>query len=295
MKRIVFLCVANSARSQMAESLARQLLGPDWIVQSAGSQPTAVHPLAVQVLSEVGLDAGGQTSKSVHDIDFIDVDVVVTLCADEVCPVISPGQQGKPVKPIQRLHWPLPDPAAPLGDDLAQVELFRQIRDRIAGYLKLLKVTLDFESELAMDPTEFHCSIRSRDLVASVNFYSYLLGAPPKEWTHRYAVFYRPDLRTNFVILVDDGLTLHHDTLYHLGIGVSDKAAVIAAEGKARQSGWTVHKPARTTWRGTPLHELWLKDPDGNLIEVYARLMPEELAQMPEDKAPVFLTGASDV
>ena len=67
------------------------------------------------------------------------------------------------------------------------------------------------------------------------------------------------------------------------------RAAVIDAHHRAVSAGWTLHKPARTTWRGTPLHELWLKDPGGNLVEVYARLTEAELAEMPEDMQPIFL------
>ena len=90
---------------------------------------------------------------------------------------------------------------------------------------------------------------------------------------------------------VDDGLTLHHDTLYHLGVDVGTRAAVVAAHHRAVAAGFPIHKPARTTWRGTPLHELWLTDPGGNLVEIYARLTAEELAEMPADKEPIFLVG----
>ena len=69
-------------------------------------------------------------------------------------------------------------------------------------------------------------------------------------------------------------------------------ATAAEAEGsQAEEAGWTIHKPARTTWRGTPLHELWLKDPGGNLIELYARLTDEQLAEMPADKEPLFLVS----
>ncbi|RMG13059.1 MAG: glyoxalase/bleomycin resistance/dioxygenase family protein [Deltaproteobacteria bacterium] len=139
-------------------------------------------------------------------------------------------------------------------------------------------------------PQEFHLSVRTPDLPLAARFYTWLLSTTPKEWTHRYVTFVSEALRTNFVLLVDDGKPLHHDTLYHLGIEVPSKDAVVRTERQAREAGWTVHKPARTTWHGTPLHELWLKDPGGNLIEVYARLTPDELAAMPEDKAPTFLT-----
>ena len=92
------------------------------------------------------------------------------------------------------------------------------------------------------------------------------------------------------MVVVSDGKELHHDTLYHLGIGVSDKRAVIAAYALATGAGVTVVTPPRTTGRGTPLHELWLEDPDGNLVEIYARLTDAELAAKPEDLEPTALT-----
>jgi len=101
---LAFLCVANSARSQMAEGLARSLFGGLVRVQSAGSQPGRVHPHAVAALREVGVDITGQRSKSVDEIDPASVGAVITLCAEEVCP-IWPGT-------ITRIHWPLPDPAS---------------------------------------------------------------------------------------------------------------------------------------------------------------------------------------
>ena len=127
------------------------------------------------------------------------------------------------------------------------------------------------------------------DLPAAARFYTWLLGVAPKEWTHRYVTFVSEALSTNLVLLVDDGKTLHQDTLYHLGIDVGTKDAVIAAQRRAEAARWHIEKPARTTWRGTPLHELWLKDPGGNLVEIYARLTDAELSAMPEDKEPVFL------
>src|SRR5580692_5093239 len=103
-RSVVFLCVANSARSQMAEGLARALFDRTVSVQSAGTQPTQVNPNAIVAMREVGIDIAGHRSKSVDEVDPTSVDCVVTLCADEVCPV-WPGR-------IERLHWSLPDPAA---------------------------------------------------------------------------------------------------------------------------------------------------------------------------------------
>lgn len=279
---VLFLCVANSARSQIAEGWGRALLGDGVRVRSAGSRPTRVNPYAVEVMAEVGIDLGTHASKSVADIDPASVDLVVTLCADEVCPAFLGG--------ARRLHWPIPDPAS---DDpaLSRDELlarFRTAREQVRGRVEVLAALLDRPESVA--PTEFHASVRVRDLARSARFYAWLFDAEPKEWTHRYVTFVHPTLRTNFVIVVSDGLELHHDTLYHLGVAVPDRAAVIRAGALAQAAGVTVHKPPRTTWRGTPLHELWLKDPDGNLIEVYARLTEAELAEMPADMEPVFLT-----
>ncbi len=104
MKRILFLCVANSARSQMAEGLARQILGERAEVLSAGSDPAPVNPHAVEAMAEIGVDITGQYSKPVDTIDLSGLDLVVTLCAEEVCPVL-PGH-------VQRMYWPIADPAA---------------------------------------------------------------------------------------------------------------------------------------------------------------------------------------
>ncbi|MBP6633684.1 MAG: VOC family protein [Kofleriaceae bacterium] len=279
--RVLFLCVANSARSQMAEGLARQLLGPAVTVQSAGSAPSRVNPWAIDVMAELGIDLTTHHSKSVADVDPDSVDLVITLCAEEVCPAFL----GK----ATRMHWPLLDPDRKhevLTDDERRAH-FRTTRDQLRARLTVLAALRDVPA----GPTaqEFHASLRVPDVAAASRFYAWLLGVPPKEWTHRYVTFISEALRLNLVLLVDDGLTLHHDTLYHLGIDVGTRAAVIATHHQAAAAGWTIDKPARTTWRGTPLHELWLRDPGGNLVEVYARLSADELAGCPPDLAPIVI------
>lgn len=119
--KLLFLCVANSARSQMAEGLARALFGGAAHVHSAGSVPTRVNPHAIAAMAEAGIDISGQHSKPVHAIDAGAMDVVITLCADEVCPVL-PGR-------VEQLHWPLPDPAAAPPEQA--MERFRAVRDEI--------------------------------------------------------------------------------------------------------------------------------------------------------------------
>ncbi len=127
---ILFLCVANSARSQIAEGLARRLAPPGVKILSAGSEPGAINPLAVQVLAEVGVDASAQRSKGLDAIPAGEVDTVVTLCAEEVCPLF-PGK-------VERHHWPLPDPARVQGDDEVRLAAFRAIRDELEKRIRSL-------------------------------------------------------------------------------------------------------------------------------------------------------------
>jgi len=124
---LLFLCVANSARSQMAEGIARSLAGNAFRAQSAGSAPSVVNPLAVRALSEIGIDISGQRSKSVDEIDRATVDTVITLCAAEVCPVYLGA--------ARRLHWPLPDPAGHNEGEEASLERFRSVRDELSRRL----------------------------------------------------------------------------------------------------------------------------------------------------------------
>jgi protein-tyrosine-phosphatase/N-acetylglutamate synthase-like GNAT family acetyltransferase len=106
--RVVFLCVANSARSQIAEGVARARFGDRISVASAGSAPSRVNPLAISMLARAGIDISGHVSKRVDDLDPSGIELVVTLCAEEVCPVMLGG--------MRRLHWPIPDPAVTRSD-----------------------------------------------------------------------------------------------------------------------------------------------------------------------------------
>lgn len=147
---------------------------------------------------------------------------------------------------------------------------------------------------MIVSPTEFHLSFRVADLQESTAFYTAFLGVEPKDRTPRFSTFVVPHLALNLVLLVNDsGRPLDTYSLYHIGLGVPDKAAVIESYARAKAQGVTIVKPPRTTWRGTPLHELWLRDPTGYGIEVYARLTPEELAAMPADQEPTYLVSGT--
>ncbi len=129
-RHILFLCVANSARSQMAEGIARSLAPAGATISSAGSKPSRVNPLAIRALDEIGLDIRGHTSKSVDDISPHGVDAVITLCAEEVCPVFL----GK----AHRLHWALPDPAGAGSTQEEQLQAFRDVRDELRRRLAIV-------------------------------------------------------------------------------------------------------------------------------------------------------------
>jgi arsenate reductase len=121
--RILFLCVANSARSQMAEGLARSLLGARFAIESAGSKPAGVNPFAVRALRELNIDISSHRSKSIDEISMTGIDWVVTLCAEEICPVL-PGN-------ARNLHWPIEDPAGRGTTDEERLGFFRRARDEI--------------------------------------------------------------------------------------------------------------------------------------------------------------------
>jgi protein-tyrosine-phosphatase len=131
-KGILFLCVANSVRSQMAEGIARSLAPREMKIWSAGSRPTLVKPEAAAVLREIGIDISGHRSKSVAEVPANEIDTVITLCAEEECPVFLGN--------AQRLHWGLPDPAYAIGSEQDILSSYRTIRDelfrRITALLK---------------------------------------------------------------------------------------------------------------------------------------------------------------
>jgi len=122
-KGILFLCVANSARSQMAEGIARSLAPAGIQVWSAGSRPTSVRPEAIAALEEIGIDISQHRSKAVAEIPADQVDTVITLCGEEECPLFL-GQ-------ATRLHWGLPDPAGVQGNEQDRLNAFRATRDEL--------------------------------------------------------------------------------------------------------------------------------------------------------------------
>jgi arsenate reductase len=124
-KKVLFVCTGNSVRSQMAEGLLKALGSGQWKVRSAGMIQSFVHPLAIRVMEEIGIDISQQTSKSMDQFVNEKFDYVITLCdhAAQFCPTF--GGQGK------RLHWPFEDPAGATGTMEERLVVFRRIRDGI--------------------------------------------------------------------------------------------------------------------------------------------------------------------
>ena len=129
---ILFLCVANSARSQIAEGLAKNMLGKTHDIRSAGSLPSGViHPSAIKTMNEIGINISNQESKSIEDLETVfinNLDYVITLCADEICPVLNSN--------AKTLHWINTDPDnKELNKDQLE-QSFRQTRENIYKLLK---------------------------------------------------------------------------------------------------------------------------------------------------------------
>lgn len=138
---VLFLCVANSARSQLAEGLARARFGERISVQSAGSKPTQVNPLAIETLRGFGIDITAARSKLVDDIDPACIDLVITLCAEEVCPAFY--------APVRRVHWPIPDPAGAHPD---QRERFLRAKQQIEARLDAIEPALALPPRTSVMP-----------------------------------------------------------------------------------------------------------------------------------------------
>ena len=125
MKRVLFICTKNSARSQMAEGLINHDLAGRVQAFSAGTEPTYVHPLAITAVGEVGIDISRHRSKSIDEFADEKFDFVITLCdhAAESCPVFFGG--------VQRIHMGLPNPAAVSGNPEEKMAAFRKVREQI--------------------------------------------------------------------------------------------------------------------------------------------------------------------
>jgi arsenate reductase len=126
---VLFLCTGNSARSQMAEGYLRHVAGERLEVLSAGISPKGIHPVAIQVMKEVGIDIGGQRSKDVQEFGGVPIQVVITVCsrAKEQCPIFPAA--------VKRIHWDLEDPAAALGTDEEKLTAFRIVRDKLFAHV----------------------------------------------------------------------------------------------------------------------------------------------------------------
>lgn len=129
-KSILFICVHNSARSQMAEGLVNALHGDRFEAASAGVSPTRVHPAAIQVMAEIGIDISAHRSKSLAEIEGRPFDLVVMVCEDKAadCPFFPGGKD--------YIHHAFDDPAACVGTEEEVLSCFRRVRDEIRAWLE---------------------------------------------------------------------------------------------------------------------------------------------------------------
>jgi arsenate reductase len=129
-KNILFVCVANAARSQMAEGLARSMAPASVSVYSAGSLPWGVHPLSIEAMAEIDIDISEQRSNGFDAVPLDRMDALITLCAEEACPWVD--TQGP------RLHWALADPGGSMGTEKERLDAFRRTRDELVERLTVL-------------------------------------------------------------------------------------------------------------------------------------------------------------
>ena len=129
-RRVLFLCTHNSARSQMAEGLLRELGGDRFEVYSAGTEATGVRPLAIEAMGELGIDISSQESKTLERYLREPFDAVITVCddANEACPVFFGARK--------RLHWSFPDPSRATGTEEEQLAVYRSVRDAIRARIE---------------------------------------------------------------------------------------------------------------------------------------------------------------
>jgi arsenate reductase (thioredoxin) len=129
MKKVLFLCTGNSARSQMAEGFLKTLGAGLFEVYSAGTAPVGVNSRAIEVMNEAGIDISNQTSDAISSELLGKIDLLITLCGDarENCPFV-------PVK-VEKRHWPLKDPARTEGSENEVLEEFRKTRDQINKFV----------------------------------------------------------------------------------------------------------------------------------------------------------------
>lgn len=138
-RRVLFLCTHNSARSQMAEGLLRELGRDRFDASSAGTEATSVRPFAIRVMQELDIDISHQKSKTLERYLGQPFDFVITVCdqANEACPFFSGARE--------RLHWSFPDPSRATGSDDEQLAVYREVRDAIRERIErdLLGITPD--------------------------------------------------------------------------------------------------------------------------------------------------------
>ncbi len=127
--RILFICTHNAARSQMAEGFVNNILGEKYEAASAGTKPSLVHPIAVKVMAELGIDISNQKAKHLSEFKGQDFDIVITLCseAEEICPFF-PGKE--------HIHQGFQDPAGFDGNYDEALVMFRRIRDEIRSWIE---------------------------------------------------------------------------------------------------------------------------------------------------------------
>ena len=156
-ERVLFMCIHNAARSQMAEGLFRHLHGADFDVFSAGSDPREVDPLAIRGMEEIGIDISSHRSKSLKEFEGQKFDYVITVCGNpyNACPFFAGGKK--------YFKQPFEDPSAFEGTEEEKLELFRKIRDELKDWLEDLYYSYMIPEDGCCDLSEMEGCCGSND------------------------------------------------------------------------------------------------------------------------------------
>ena len=209
------------------------------------------------------------------------MDLLVTLCADEICPIL-PGR-------IRRVHRPVPDPAS--TDLMLSVQTqrsrFRCAREEIG--VRITGLAEQLESAPGPVSQADHVRLKTADLARSAGFYAWQFGTWPCDWTGQSMIFRSEDFTLSLALCRAQPGAQRREACASFVLDVATREALIAAYDRARRFGAEVLKPPTAGWQGAGLHSLRLVAPEGNRIELCARPTPQDLMHRPEDRSRVLL------
>ncbi|MCW2662594.1 MAG: cadI [Mycobacterium sp.] len=260
---VLFVCVHNAGRSQMAAALLSRMAGERIEVRSAGTEPAGeVNPVAVAAMAELGVDIAAATP-TILTTDAVQIsDVVITMGCGDTCPYF-PG--------VSYRDWQLPDPA---GQPLATVRAIRDdIADRVRALITELVPTTAPHPEEGPTMSRVQLALNVDDLDEAIAFYSKLFNTEPAKVKPGYANFAVSEPPLKLVLLENPG---HGGTLNHLGVEVASSDTVHTEIARLTERGLVTEEEMNTTCCFATQDKVWVTGPGGERWEVYTVIVDSE-------------------